>query len=509
MKTSKNPAWVFRSFMIFLLLTVFSRAGFLFAQDAGSYGPASHADVRIETYPVSPMVNGQWSLSVLVNHPNPREVNISPPRFPSSLVLERVRTEVRFIRRESLPGEAADSSGTIHGDRWTRMEFLFTPVRAGTVTVMPFEILAFDRLLETGITTVRIRETAARRSYTPRFRWLAHPASIAAGKRAEFVFELSNWDPSKNVPENFFQGRAPRNAILEEGLPNEAGEGVYRYSVYIIPLEETRIVINSFTIRQDIYNITVPAININVSPAVSGAAAANSENPDAADLKGGGTGSKALAEAIPFPEYQERRINFFKGEYSRICARVRDLWEGGQKAEALAEMRRNERDSLAGYYLAPLRRDMEEALGLGFTHDEKWLPLKLHIVSWVILAVLVISLVPALLVFRLKFRNRNVTLRRRSGFKTIIILVFIFGLALIFLEEGIEKLPMGRPGSAGRTAVLRETQAYRVPDNMGAVNARFKEGQPVIVNDKNLDWCSAESPDGRSGWVKREAVILY
>jgi hypothetical protein len=82
-------------------------------------------------------------------------------------------------------------------------------------------------------------------------------------------------------------------------------------------------------------------------------------------------------------------------------------------------------------------------------------------------------------------------------------------LALIFLGERLGNIPVGSLGARERTAVLRETQAYRVPDLKGAVNSRFSEGQPVIVGDYGLDWCYAETTDGRSGWVPREAVITY
>jgi hypothetical protein len=90
-----------------------------------------------------------------------------------------------------------------------------------------------------------------------------------------------------------------------------------------------------------------------------------------------------------------------------------------------------------------------------------------------------------------------------------VIIVLFIGLIFILLENGLGNFVPGRLSSAGKTAVLERTPAYRVPDLKGAVNARFSEGQPVIVSDYLGDWCYAESPDGRSGWVLREAVIIY
>ena len=161
-----------------------------------------------------------------------------------------------------------------------------------------------------------------------------------------------------------------------------------------------------------------------------------------------------------------------------------------------------------------LRRDMELALGLGLTQDEKWFPLNKTVFRWVIAGVIIISVLFFLIFRRGKFRQggalaKDVTLRWRVGHKAVIVSVFFLAMALIFLEEGIGKIPIGRPRSSGKAAVLKETQAYRVPDDKGAVNARFGEGQPVTVSERSPDWCSAESPDGRSGWVKMEAVIFY
>ena len=503
----------FAAFFFFL-------TGLLFAQDGANSGSeaVSRVEVRTELSSAGAAVNSPWSVFIMVNHPNPREVNVKTPRFPPLLILDRVRTETRFIRREVSPGES--SGDAVSGDRWTRVEFLFTPVRAGTVTIKPFEITVLGRQYETGEITVRVREEAVRRSYNPRLSWQPQIPSAAAGERLELYIDLINWDPSKNVPRGLFQGRAPRNAILEEGLPQEAGTGAYRYSIFIIPLEGNSVTLESFFFRADVYTLTVPAISIPVKSAAVGSSASGSaasgKSPDTADDKTADAEANVIISggAIPFPENQEKRVPVFNREYGRICAKVQALWDEGLRAEALAEIRRNERDSVAGPYLVSLRSDMEQTLGLSFTEDEKWFPLKTSLLSWAIAGFLAVFAVSILMVFRPGlFRKgklrKTVTSRRAYGFKAIIVFSFFLGLLLIFLGERIGNLPTGQTRSLGKTAVLRETQAYRVPDTKGAVNARFGEGQPVIVSDSGLDWCSAESPDGRYGWVPREAVINY
>ena len=482
--------------LIFSLILLFFPAEFFFAQDGEGLIPDSTipVEVRTETSSSAPVVNAPWSLFVLVNHPNPREVDVKAPRFPPLLLLERVRTETRFIPVNTASAEA------VQGERWTRMEFLFTPIMAGTATILPFEITVNGRQGKTGEINVRIREESVRRIYDPRLRWQGQAPPAAVGERAELYLELTNWDPSKNVPRYIFQGRAPPNAILEESLPEEAGGGAYRYTVYIVPLEGSEVELEPFLFRSDTYTLSVPEIKLAVLPAVY----AQDENQGEKN-----TIVAVSNDKIPFPKDREERIPFLNNKYMRIRSRVRDLWEKDLKAEALAEIRRNERDSLAGRYLLPLRRDMENALGLGFTEDEKWHPFRVSVISWIVAGVLIFSAVSALLVFRPKLPGKHVTSRRYGGFRAVIILVTLLGLALVVLEEGLDNFPLVRPRLPGRTAVLRETHAYRVPDEMGVVNTKFDEGQPVIVGDYSLNWCNAESPDGRSGWVKREAVINY
>jgi hypothetical protein len=114
-----------------------------------------------------------------------------------------------------------------------------------------------------------------------------------------------------------------------------------------------------------------------------------------------------------------------------------------------------------------------------------------------------------LFVFHRRIQKRDVTFRYPKGYKFVILLVFSMVALVIFLGADLEFFFTGRTALSGKAAVLEKTQAYRVPDSKGAVNALFGEGQPVIVGDYLGAWLYARSPDGRSGWVLREMVITY
>ena len=534
----------FRTGLLISLLILLS-GGFLFPQaDAGTAsGDSTGSDaagakilkgevspkfeVRIETSPANPVVNNPWSVFIWVNHPWPQEVSVKPPRFPASLVLERVRTETR----------------TVQGDRWTRVEFLFTPQATGAVALDPFEVTIPGQEAVTGALNVRFRDqprTVSR--YNPRFRWVTPVPSVPSGKQGTILLELAGWDPAKKPPEGIFQGKTPRNAIVDEEKPAAAGDGLYRYSISIIALDGDGVTLGALSFQAEGFSLTVPEITVPVLPPVSPESPGEEKPgaPPSAEINLPEQSPAGVVSSYPFPGEisggnlpagssplcPEKVFPLFRKDYNRIVTDVRALWEKGSRAEALAEIRRNERDSLSGPFLVPLRKDMEQILGLGFTDDERWRPLGIPLPVWVILGFLILFAAVFLFVFRPRQRARrdkfrqnkfrqsedpeeSVTSRSRGGFRTVIILVLTVGLLIIFLEEGLGKLMVDRISPSGEPAVLERTPAYRVPDLKGAVNTWFDEGQPVIVGDYRGDWCYAESTDGRSGWVKREAVITY
>ena len=455
-------------------------------------GESAPLEVRLETSPANPVVGSPWAISVLVNHPVTREVTVNPPRFPAALILERVRTEIRNYPEEG---------------RWTRVEFLFTPQRAVTVSLGPFEVSIPNQKTVTGETEIRFRENSGTvRRYVPVFRWVNPVLSIDVGTKAQLSLELSNWEPFLDAPTGFFGGRVPLNAVLEDGPPVNTGEGRYVYTIGIIPLDDSDVKLDGFSFQAGAYKLDVPELSMAVLPAGKEMLSPASDAAQEEQYQ-----IPEEISTLPFPEIEVKVFPLLKGEYNRTIITVKALWESGNRAKALAEIRRNERDSLAGPFFLPLRMEMEKALVLGYTEDEQWRPLTFSFLSWGIFGLLLLFVISFLMVFRSgkRIRKKTVTSRRRGGFKAIIVLAFFSALVLVFLEESFGDFLMSRLITAGNHAVLERTPAYRVPDTGGAVNLWFPEGQPVITGDYRLDWCYAETSDGRSGWVKHEAVHSY
>ena len=501
-----------------LILIAFTPMGLWADEEEDEIEEYEPIEVRLEINPANPTVNNPWSIFVLVNHPRPDEVSVESPDFPSSLALERIRTDTRTISS----GTSSQGAGS-QSERWTRVEFLFIPRRAETIRLAPFEVSIHERYALTDGINIRIQgETSAR--YEPRFRWLTPPPNLRLGETGEITLELTNWDPARRIPEDFFRGRAPLNAILEENPPERTAAGGYRYRIVLIPLESGSVRLQAFSFTTDTYTLSVPEISFSVLPARQAAAPAglimsendrddtrNDINPDDMPVD--------FAAALPFPQEREEVFFLWRREYREIIARVEALWEQYLWADALAEIRKNERDSAAGPSLAPLRREMEEALGLSVTEDERWRPfgfsLFFLLAAVCLVLVFAVAFLVALRVHRhesIRFHDKggkSVTLRRFYGFIVIIVCTLILALVLILQEGNSGNFPFTNSVRSGKIAVLRRTQSYRVPDYKGAVNDWFNEGQAATVGDFRGRWCFAETLDGRSGWVERESVINY
>jgi hypothetical protein len=475
-------------FTVSLLIVSFFQSGAIWADEGDAL------ELLIETSPADPVVGSPWSLYILVKYPHPREVNVEPPRFPSTLALERVRAGVRIDAQ---------------GERWTQVEFLFNPVRVDAITLEPFEVKTPNRRSLTPPLRVSIKEDTIRRRYNPAFRWVDRTPSIPKGEMGKLVLELVNWDPLKKVPSGFFQGKAPVNAILEESPPSRQEEGVYRYNISVIPLDSSAVKLPRVLFNSDIYSLSIPEITISILPAkvipASPLKVDEVIQDEAAIIK------EDFIQMPYFPDSRENVFFLIRRDYRQNIARAIILWDEERYAESLAELRKSERNSLSGPYLISLRREIEQILGIGLTENENWRPLRISLPIWGVLGFII--LLAGAFLFDLQRqkvnKKRNINFRLGNGFLTIVVTLLVVTLAFIFLEESIGSILVGRPGSTGKTAILKETFGYRIPDPKGAVSDQFFEGQPVIVSDYRGGWCFAETPDGRSGWVPRTSVILY
>jgi hypothetical protein len=285
----------------------------------------------------------------------------------------------------------------------------------------------------------------------------------------------------------------------------------------VIPLEGSLFTFPAFPFPLETQTLQVPALRIPVRPAAASAASAASGEGSAPEDPGPGVSPDASPDASPvlspgpspgvYPPFQSRPAS---GAGRAIQERSRALWEQGRLVEALAELRRNERDHPAGLGMRELRRDLERALGLEAEPDEVYSP-RVFLVP-----ALVLCLFLAALSLTLPAGLSREAAEKRPGLSKVWLfrgLSLFFSVAALFclfrLNSG--RRPSLNYGSGSpRQALAREAPVYRVPDDLGTEIARLKEGQGLLVYEIRDGWAYAESPaSGHAGWIRTGSYLVY
>jgi hypothetical protein len=294
-------------------------------------------------------------------------------------------------------------------------------------------------------------------------------------------------------------------AIMEVLAPQGDDELL---ALRLIPLEGPFFSLPAFPYPLGTRTLQVPALRIPVRPAPQEESAPLGESApqgeDAAFRE-----EAAYPEGLGFPPFPPGP------EAGReIQQRSRALWEQGLRVEALAELRRNERDHPAGRSLAGLRRELEGTLGLEAEPDEIYAPRLLLIpalVLFLLLAALSLTLPAALLRVRSSGGEGGKRPLFRGWLPRGFCLVFsVAALLCLFRLSFGRRLTLNYGASSPRQALAREAALYRVPDDQGTEIARLREGQGLLVYEVRDGWAYAESrANGRAGWIRAGTYLIY
>ncbi|GHV55397.1 hypothetical protein AGMMS49579_18150 [Spirochaetia bacterium] len=467
--------------LIFLMIFgLFLFGPLLSAQDFSS------PRVLVQSSPESPTEGSSWTITILVDHPLPLEVQVRLPPLPPELSLERMSSEPRLIQKPA--GEAEGVAATLGIDeRWTAVEYQFSLLGAGQVVLEPFEVTLPDGHILTAPITLTVQGIPVT-EFSPQPGWKNPPSVLRVGEAAELILTLSGWESQRALPESrLFLPKTPPGAIFEQApiIEGDREQGIL-LRINVIPLGEGFFVLPQTLVAFEEFTLNVPALRIPVTAAAL--------NPVSAVISATPASAAGVAAiVIPFPDIQPKA-------FREIRERAEALWNDGRRAEALAELRRNERDHFAGPALVPLRREAEQVLGLDQAQEnEKWRP-RVFLGAGFLLSLGLLILSGIIINI-----PRTVTIAFSRGYKSILIILFvIMGVCLYGLGDSARRL---LPGSA-QYALVRETEARRVPEPDGAVNVRFKEGERARVSSGHLNWAYAESGTG-AGWVRIRDIIFY
>jgi hypothetical protein len=479
--------------LLILLLLLSFPLGALFGLDEA-------LGILMWSSPENPEAGSPWTVSILVDYPNPAEVRVTPPDLPPSLTMDQIR---------SLPGL---SEG---GERRTLVELQFIPRQGGVFTLPPFEVFAPGKRALTPALSLRVSGPAGAGGGNFSLAWDRPPAFLVVGEaRTLSLGALDREGGSAPALPPGFRMEAPANAILEALPLDEAGrEGGTVLRLRVIPLEGPALNLPALRFSYQGRTLDIPPLRVPVSPAAP--AAGKPPGPAEAAAAGEPAGpvpAAGSAEAAPaFPRDPGKVFFPLRREYEALRGAARELWDRGRRAEALALLRRHERDTALGPFLVPLRRASEEALGLPPAADERWRPWKL--LTGALLCVLMAAAGGVLIALCRrrpgagKREGPGVTLSEPWGYKIIaVFFIILLGLALLGVSGGMIPLPR-----SGRTGALIPAylETRRVPDPSGAPAAHFREGESALIRSVADSWVYVESPDGKAGWAPVGMIIPY
>ncbi|MDR2516433.1 MAG: SH3 domain-containing protein [Spirochaetaceae bacterium] len=426
---------------------------------------------RVETGPDTTRAGLIWTVTITVDHGVPGEVTFRLPVVPPGIALERTRV---------LPWTGGG------GRRGTRIELDFMPRLPGTAVIPPIELSAPGKRGLTDTLTVRIEGDENTPSSPPALVWGDPlPAPAQGAPFHVFLFQAAGASPGpEGNAADAFSPLPPPDAILEALPAGELPAGAI-LGLSIIPLKGAVLTLAPFPLTLNGGAALTPSLTLSVSRTAGLTAVEDASSGDVPRLnvEPAGTG------VPPWPEGAAARLpGMTRGTARDPAMESRRFWEAGHFAEALALLRAEESASLFGPCWRPLRRSLEQGLGLENTVDETWLPRRFFLAGGVagILAVLV-----------LLFWGKR---KRGAAYRAGVFFLFLFAAFCVF----------GFSASAGKRRALAQGGAARAAPAPGSsVLFTFSPGERLRVRAAAGGWMYAENAAGRAGWVPAESVIRY
>jgi hypothetical protein len=294
--------------------------------------------------------------------------------------------------------------------------------------------------------------------------------------------------------------------VIMEALPPE-GEGEI-LAFRIIPLEGPFFSLPGFPLPLEGRTLQVPALRIPVNPAPPERLEERGERAE--EMVREGREEMVRAAPAPRPPFPSGPARGGNSRLRKLEERSRALWEEGRFVEALAELRRHERDHITGFTAAALRRDAERALGLEGEGDE--IPRLPQLLVPALLLCLILAALGLTAPLPGGWKGRfpvKLALRGMTVIFSILALLCLLRLtAAPRLSTG--PLPAYLRGNSPRQALAREAPVYRTPDDRGTRVLTLREGQGLLIYEAGTDWAYTESPrDGIAGWIKTGSYLVY
>jgi hypothetical protein len=434
-------------------------AAALFAQN--ETGPR----ILVRSSPERPVAGTTWVLTLLVAHDEPNEVNVLAPHFTGSLMLDQVVKTPRFFNpatgqfsvNNPVNTEAEnDTASPITLERWTAMEYRFVLNNPGIINFNAFTVITPRGQTKTNPFDLNVqRPHSTTEARSYQLVWEGIPSSLKIGENAVFTLRIIGWDAADSAPE--------ARTLLPPVPP-----GYILESVSLRPEEKSagvalrlRLIpleVKPFVLERR--RLSHGGNNFEI-PAlrISVTARTASEaasSRSAAQIQAQEEQEKPNNPDLPFPSLEAAQKDY-PGLYQKHQTECESIY---RTAQDLWE------DGYFAGALAKLRQNERD-----------------H---------------PAGAIFAGLRRTAEQTLGFTNTF-----------------DEKRRRLWRGK----SRSAVLRETAVRRIPDAAGEEIAHFREGQPVMLDEKTYPQTQKQrntwlrimvnDDDETSGWVPEENIIIY
>jgi len=212
--------------------------------------------IMIQTAPDRPVEGSMLTLTLLVDHSNPDEVNVMAPPFTDGILLDFMLKGPRVVNADA--------------DRWTAIEFRFTLTGSGTITFEPFTVMTPQGQKQTEPFDIIVQKSPdSNETIYFRLSWENVPANLKIGENAVVSLRVNNWNRTVVLPESgLFLPPVPMGHIVESLPLSEKEKSIgIALKLRIIPLQSGVLTIANrrLTIENAIYE--VPVLRIPVSRA--------------------------------------------------------------------------------------------------------------------------------------------------------------------------------------------------------------------------------------------------
>ncbi|MDR0539310.1 MAG: BatD family protein [Spirochaetaceae bacterium] len=476
--------------------------------------------------------NTPFSITLIIDHPQPEEVTTEPPDFadmlnvtsiqttsvwaaaPSSVLAQAAVTMEELMKNsEGAPSSAWRSKteeqpkqpGYIPAADFkyvTQVKYTLVPLKSGIFTVGVFKVTAAGKTGSTWPLQLTIQSTPG--VLVPTLRWIG-PSRITAGEEAFFWLELVNRELVRGYgAASFFEVDTAPNAIIDR-LPSryEPAEENVVLRLRIIPLEG-----GSFTLHgRSRYGgklFPLPAKTITFIENASSAKIPPPLETPAVPLR-----IETPVETQPL-SFNWEKIGapfVFASSFQKTVSQARDFWEQKRYAEALALLRQTERDSVYAPALPPLRAALEDNLGLLPQHNEPWRLVWVFALSGIVFFVL-ICVIFHIIRKKIRMGSKNAALNqyaRQAGALYPLGFFVVSLAAAAFACAPITKL-LPKNG-----AVLLETAVFPIPEPNETPDSlpRFKEGRAVHIRAQTENFLYVYAEGERTGWVPKDNALQY